>query len=135
MPGYSALKTRPHVFDFQHAHQKRTQFKCSRRQRECTRAPLKIVRKQGGIMMHHRRAGSGRADNHFGFALFADFDETLGHASRIGAIASIESRLPAASLALVKLAAGNRLSILAIAPMRDAWPSVSSKSANRAKPK
>ena len=54
-------------------------------------------------MMHHRRAGSGRADNHFPFALFADFDETLGHASCLGAIASIESRLPAASLALVKL--------------------------------
>src|SRR6266403_3504214 len=52
--------------------------------------------------MHHRGARTGRTDDEFRVALFAQLDEALGNSSRFDPISGIESRLATASLPLIK---------------------------------
>src|SRR6185436_18025550 len=89
--------------DFEYADQKRAQlvrFGCNGLR---SRQPLRIACKQLRVVMHHRGAGSRRADNRVGLALFKDFDEPTCHRSRFVEITGVESRLRAARLSPVKL--------------------------------
>ena len=52
--------------------------------------------------MHHRGARAGGTDDEFGIALFAQLDEALGNPSSLHLISGVESRLPTASLPLIK---------------------------------
>src|SRR5438067_7833371 len=52
--------------------------------------------------MHHRGARTGRTDDEFRVALFAQLDEALGNSSCFFPISGIESRLATASLPLIE---------------------------------
>src|SRR5690349_7929594 len=68
-----------------------------------SRQPFGVACKQLRVVMHHRGAGTGRADNRVRAALFENFDEALCYRSRFVEVACIESRLRAARLSLVEL--------------------------------
>ena len=53
--------------------------------------------------MHHRGARTGRTDDEFRLALFAQLNEALGNSPRFRPISGIESWLATARLPLIKL--------------------------------
>jgi hypothetical protein len=55
------------------------------------------------VMLHHRRTRSRGTDDRISLALFENTDKAPGHETRFIEITSIEGRLRAASLPLIKL--------------------------------
>src|SRR5678815_476673 len=103
VPCHAPSPTRTNVFNLQNPDQKRTQFMSSFSDGLSTFQPFSILCEKLRIVMHHRRAGSRRADNRVGLAVFVDTNKSLSYFARFLTVTSIERRLRATSLTIIKL--------------------------------